>query len=116
MRSADVCQWRGRTELPGTFKKMSALFFAGSPCRTEISHPFGRKGGQGPHLSWESFAVRARDGSCADTGAPANAPARTSPDINATFSDRRATVRQYINHLLLLVGCCPTLSRYDFCD
>src|SRR3981189_1796133 len=102
MRSAEVCQWRGRMELAGTLRKTSALALAGSPCRTAIRHPFGRNGGQGPHLSWESFAVRARASSCADTGAPANAPARSSPDISATFSDGYVMVRQYMNHLLLV--------------
>src|SRR5258708_9169768 len=101
-------------ELAGTLRKMSALFLAGSPWRTAIRHPFGRNAGQGPHLSWESFAVRVRGGSCADTGAPANAPARSSPDISATFSDCCVMVRQYTNHLLLvkngLVVCCPTFA------
>src|SRR5258708_3812547 len=97
---AEEWNWRGLWE------KYQRYFWQDTHRGPATRTPSGRSAGTGPHVRW--------DASASDTGAPANAPARSSPDISATFSDCCVMVRQYTNHLLLvkngLVVCCPTFA------
>jgi hypothetical protein len=49
--------------------------------------------------------------SCADIGAPANAPARSKPDIKATFIEWRFEIGEYINYLLSAIK----VPKWHFC-
>ena len=63
IRSFEVCECRGSSKFAGSFKKMSALFLAGSPWSTAISQPLAKIGGHGDHLSFASAPSIARAGS-----------------------------------------------------